>query len=131
MKPGKRTVPLGTIELRPDGILHTVVDFTEDASEADAAEYLQSRDELTAGTNPPVLVEIRATAFVERSIREFLMSGRIAAPCRAVVARDPSIVTIWKSFELVDNSGVPTKMFSSVPRAVEWIHDRVKAAAEG
>ena len=121
----KRTVGLGTIELRTDGILHTIVDFSDDASEAGAQEYVQARDELAAGKKPAVLIEILATTFVERSIRAFMMSNQMPAPCRAIVATDPSLVTIWKSFELVDTSGVPTKLFTSVPRAVEWIHEQV------
>lgn len=125
MEPGKRAVPLGTLELRPDGILHIVVDFTDDATEEDAAEYLQVRDELAAGGNPPALIEILATTFVERSIREFMMENQTPPPCRAVVATDPSLVTIWKSFQMMDPSGVPTRIFPSVSRAVAWIHEQV------
>lgn len=130
MEAGKRTVPLGTIELRPDGILHIVVDFTDDASEERAAEYVRARDELAAGKNPPVLIEILATTFVERSIREFMMSNQIPSPCRAIVATDPSFVTIWRSFQMMDRAGVPTKVFTNVPSAVEWIHEHMGAAPQ-
>ena len=125
----KRTVRLGTIELRADGILHTIVDFSDEPSPEGAAEYIHARDELAADTNPPQLIEIMATSFVERSIREFMVGNQAATPCRAIVASDPSHATIWKSFQMLDASGTPTKVFATVPRAVQWIREQTKSGS--
>ena len=126
----KRTIGMGSMERRADGIIHTIVDFMDGDVKGLAAEYIATRSELAAGENLPTLIEIRDVPFVERSARAFLMSHVAGVPCRAVVATDPSFVTIWKSFQLVDTEAVPTKVFGNVDRAVEWIHQQLESAQD-
>jgi len=119
-----RQVGLGSITRRPDGILHTVFDFDGRPSEELAAEYLSARRDLTGATPAPVLLELVRLPYTDRSIRSFFMSKLAPAPCRAVVATDPTLVAMFRTFELVDPADVPTQIFSNVDTAVDWIHSQ-------
>jgi hypothetical protein len=117
----------GSLSLRPDGILHAVFDFEIDPSLEEAAAYLEARRELVGSKVPPVLLEIVKIPYVERHIRSYFMSEMEPPPCRAVVATDPSYVTLWRSFQLVDPADVPSELFRTVDRAVEWIKAQTAA----
>ncbi|MDH5372315.1 MAG: hypothetical protein OEX97_05170 [Acidimicrobiia bacterium] len=117
----------GSMTLRPDGILHAMFDFG-DVSPVDAAsEYLAARDELIGSNRVPVLVEIINIPYVDRSIREFLMGGMTPPPCRAVVVSDPAFLTMFRTYQLVDPTDVPTAIFATVEAAVAWIHTQTAA----
>ena len=128
MESDPRTGPYGSLTLRPDGILHAVFDFETEPSLDEAAAYLEARRELIGSEVPPVLLEIVKIPYIERQIRSYLMSEMEPPPCRAVVATNPSYVTLWRSFQLVDPSGVPSELFRTVDRAVEWIRDQMAKA---
>ena len=116
-----RTTNLGSLTLRPDGILHVVFDFDGLPTEEIASEFIAARQELIGEEDPPVLIELVRVPYVDRSIREFLMKEMSPPPCRAVVSTDNSLVTMFRTFQFVDKAVVPTEFFSSVAAAVEWI----------
>ena len=117
-----RITDIGTLTLRPDGILHAVFDFDGVISKETAAAYVVQRNELLASSSPPVLIQIVRFPYVERSIRSFLLDELDTPPCRAVVSTDPTFITLWRTFDLVSPVDVPSKVFASVDTAVEWIH---------
>ncbi len=119
-----RVEPYGSITLRPDGILHIVFDFDIKPTLEEAAAFLEARRELIASLEPPVLLEIVRIPYIDRHVRAYFMKEMESPPCRAVVATNPSYVTLWRSFQLVDPSGVPSELFRTVDRAVEWIQEQ-------
>ena len=114
--------------LRPDGILHIVFDFETKPTLEAAAALLEARRELIGAEVPPVLLEIVKIPYIDRDVRSYFMKEMESPPCRAVVATNPSYVTLWRSFQLVDPSGVPSELFRNVDRAVEWIHEQTAKA---
>jgi hypothetical protein len=124
MESDPRVEPYGSITMRPDGILHIVFDFDDKPSLDDAAGFLDARRELIGSEVPPVLLEIVKIPYVDRHVRAYFMKEMDSPPCRAVVATNPSYVTLWRSFQLVDPSGVPSELFRTVGRAVEWIQEQ-------
>jgi len=122
-----RVAPYGSLTLRPDGILHIVFDFeTEPTLEATEA-FLEARRELIGADVPPVLFEIVKIPCIDRHIRSYFMTQMENPPCRAVVATNSSYVTLWRSFQLVDPADVPSELFRTVDRAVEWIRTQIAA----
>lgn len=128
MSSDPRVDPYGSITLRPDGILHIVFDFDSEPTLETAAAFLDARRELIGSDVPPVLLEIVKIPYVERHVRSYFMKEMDSPPCRAVVATNPSYVTLWRSFQLVDPSGVPSELFRTVDRAVEWIQEQMDPA---
>jgi hypothetical protein len=112
----------GSLELRSDGILHAIFDFDGAPTTETVAEFLAVRNELVGSVQVPVLVEIVKIPYVDRSIREFLMGGMTPPVCRAVVVSDPTFLTMFRTYQLVDTADVPTSVFSTVETAVDWIH---------
>ncbi len=107
--------------MRSDGILHAIFDFDMNPSMEAVAAYLEARRELIGPVASPALIEIVKLPYVERHIRSFFMAEMNPPPCRAVVATDPSYVALFRSFQLVDPSDVPTELFRSIEPAIEWI----------
>jgi hypothetical protein len=124
----RRELELGSITMRPDGILHTVFDFDGTSSEVLAAEYLSARQEMAGPTPPPVLIELIKIPYTDRSVRTFFMDSLPNPPCRAVVATDPTLVAMFRTFELVDSASVPTQFFQNVDTAVDWIHAQISTS---
>lgn len=120
-------IQVGSLTLRADGILHAVFDFGESVSQSGAEEYLAVRNELVGSDPGPVMLELIRVPFVERAIRQFLVDGLVPPPCRAVVATDPTFLTMFRSFELVQPVDVPTRVFATVQAAVDWIHTQTAA----
>ena len=120
-------IQAGSLTLRADGILHAVFDFDESVAQSAAEEYLAVRDELVGSDPGPVMLEMIRVPFVDRAIRQFLVDGLAPPPCRAVVATDPALLTMFRSFELVQSADVPTRIFMTVDAAVDWIHEQAAA----
>ena len=112
----------GSLTLRPDGILHAVFDFDEASAAGVAEDYLAARGDLVGSDPPPVLVEILGVPYVEREMRMFLMNGLSPPPCRAVVTTDQALVTMFRTYQMVEQTVVPTEFFTAVDAAVDWIH---------
>ena len=74
-----------------------------------------------------MVVEIRRAPFVERTVRTFLMSEMAPPPCRAIVSVDPTLINMWRSFKLVDPAKVPSEVFPTVERALEWIRAQMSS----
>ncbi|MDF1597200.1 MAG: hypothetical protein P1T08_14065 [Acidimicrobiia bacterium] len=129
MELGTLTIEFGTLTLRTDGILHVVFDFDGEATKEAAVEYLEARAELGVSPPPPVLLEIVQIPYVERSIRSFFMDGLPTPPCRAVVASDDAFLTMYRTFQLVEPTAVPTEVFPTVEAAVAWIHEQTSLLA--
>jgi hypothetical protein len=115
-------IATGSLTLRPDGILHAVIDFTEPPTAETAAEYVAARVELVGAEPPPVLLEIINVPYAERTVRSFLMDTMTPPPCRAVVVSDPTLMTLFRTYEVVAPTPVPTEILPTVEAAVEWIH---------
>lgn len=124
MNSDPRVEPYGSITIRPDGILHIVFDFDEKPTLEEAALFLEARRDLVGSEMPPVVIEIVRIPYIDRHVRSYFMKEMESPPCRAVVATNPSYVTLWRSFQLVDHSGVPSELFRTVDRAVEWIQEQ-------
>jgi hypothetical protein len=120
--PKRIDTAVGSLTLRPDGILHVIIDIAESPTKETAEEYVAARTELAGPKTPPVLLEIVRVPYAERSVRSFLMDSMTPPPCRAVVASDPTLMTIYRTYELVTHPPVPTEMFPTVEAAVDWIH---------
>jgi len=118
----------GSLTLRPDGILHVVIDFTEPPTKETAAEFVAARTELVGTEPPPVLVEIIQQAYAERAVRSFLMGTMTPPPCRAVVVSDPTLMTLFRTYEVVSPAPVPTEIFPTVEAALEWIQSRMSGS---
>lgn len=116
-----RELLVGSIELRPDGILHAVIDFEDPPTEKYATEYVDARRELSGESVPPVILEIVRTPYADRSVRQFLLGELAPPPCRAVVTLDSSMETIFRTYQLVEAPSTPTEVFRTVEAAVEWI----------
>ena len=121
----QRELGIGSITMRRHGILHTVFDFDGSSSKELAAEYLSARQEMAGPTPPPVLIELIKMPYTDRSIRTFFMDSLPPPPCRAVVATDPTVVALFRTFQLVDDAPVPTQIFSTIDTAVDWIHTQM------
>lgn len=119
------TTDIGTITIRPDGILHVVFDFDGEMTQEVAAAYVQVRNAMVGTESPPVLIQIKRFPYVDRSIRSFFLSELAHPPCRAVVSVDQTFITLWRTFELVSPVNVPSKVFPNIDRAVEWIHEQM------
>jgi hypothetical protein len=115
-------VQVGSLTLRPDGILHAVIDFVDPPTKETAAEYVAARTELIGSTPPPVILEIVRVPYSERTVRSFLMETMPPPPCRAVVVSDPTLMTIFQTYELMAPQAVPTEVFPNVEAAVRWLH---------
>ena len=116
-----RDITLGSVRMDDDGILHVVVDYDDEPSEEIAREYLLAREELTQGSEPPVLVEVVQTPFVGRDVRKLLMSQLGPAPARAIVTADPGHAMMWRGFELAADEGPPTRIFQNPDAARTWL----------
>lgn len=125
MTPSTVTTDIGTITMRPDGILHVVFDFEGEITQEIAAAYLDVRNAMVGTASPPVLIQIKRFPYVERSIRSFFLSGLAHPPCRAVVSVDQTFITLWRTFDLVSPVEVPSKVFPNLDNAVQWIHEQV------
>lgn len=121
------TTEIGSLTLRPDGILHAVFDFDGKLTEDIAARYVAVRNELLGDNSPPVLIQIVNFPYVERPIRMLLLGGLAIPPCRAVVSADPTLITLWRTFQLVSPVEVPSAVFPSLELAIEWIHEQMAA----
>jgi len=115
---------IGSMTLRPDGILHVVFDFDESPTHEMASKFAAARNDLIGSTPPPVIVEIIQIPYASRAVRAFLMDSLWPPPCRAVVTSEVSYATMFRTFEIVDINKTPTKYFGTVEDAVAWIHDR-------
>lgn len=62
-------------------------------------------------------------------MRSFFMEGIPSPPCRAVVASDGAYITMYRTFQLVEPTAVPTEVFPTVEAAVAWIHDQTSLLA--
>jgi len=62
-------------------------------------------------------------------MRSFFMEGIPSPPCRAVVASDGAYITMYRTFQLVEPTAVPTEVFPTVEAAVAWIHDQTSPLA--
>ena len=115
-------IEVGRLTMRPDGILHAAIDFVKPPTKEMAVEYVTARTELAGPTPPPVILELVRVPYSEREVRSFLMESMPPPPCRAVVASDPTVLTIFRTYDLMAPQAVPTKLFSTVDAAVQWLH---------
>ncbi len=115
-------IAAGSMTLRPDGILHVVIDFAESPTKEAAEEFIAVRSELIGTEPPPVVIEIIRLPYTERTVRSFLMDTMKPPPCRAVVVTDPTLRTLFRTYEVVSPTPVPSEVFATVEAAVEWIH---------
>jgi hypothetical protein len=116
-----RSLLVGSLELRPDGILHAIVDFEDAPTPEHVSEYLQARRELCGDQTPPVILQMIKTPYADRSVRQLLMKEMSPPPCRAVVTIDSAFVTIFRTYQLAEDPVVPTEVCSTAEAAVEWI----------
>jgi hypothetical protein len=119
-----RQIELGSLTLRDDGILHTVFDFDGRPTLRAANEYIETRRSLVGDRSVPVLIEIVRITFVERTIREFFMQEVGRPPCRAIVTDEPTFISLFRTFQLVDPAGTPSAVFATVDQALAWIEAR-------
>ncbi|MCP3973767.1 MAG: hypothetical protein GY720_04665 [bacterium] len=120
-----RLTDIGSITLRADGILYVVFDFDGVMTEELASEYLAVRNGLVGDTSPPVLLHIITFPYVERSLRVFLLAGLPHPPCRAVVSADPTFITLWRTYQMVSEVDIPSRVFANLELAADWLHEQV------
>ncbi len=116
-----RDIELGTLSMRDDGILHARFDFDQVGREEAATEYATVRRELTGGRRVPVIVELVNVPYVEKAVRQFLFSQMDTPPCRAVVTTRRAHEVVYKTFQMDEPSPVPTRFFTAIADAVDWI----------
>ncbi len=120
------TTDLGTVELRPDGILHVTFDYEGEVTRELSEDYLAARNGLVGSESPPVLLQIIKFPYVERSIRAAFLAGLPHPPCRAVVSVDPTFITMWRTYDIIAPVKVPSKVLPTIELAVEWLHEQME-----
>ena len=115
---------VGSLTLRPDGILHVVIDCTVPPTAELAAKFVAARTELVGTEPPPVLIEIVRQPYTERAVRTLFMEAMTPPPCRAVVVSDPTLILLFRTYEMVAPTPVPTEIFPTVEAALVWIRQR-------
>jgi hypothetical protein len=117
----ERVVDLGRLWLRPDGILHVVLDFTGPPTAAAADEFLAARASLVGDRRVPVILELRRVPYVTRWIRLRFMRRLQPGACRAVVTTSSTCGAFFRTYELLSPSPVPSRTFLTVEEAEAWI----------
>lgn len=107
--------------MRPDGILHAVIDLEDPPTAEHASECVEVGCQLSRESVPPVNLEIIRVPYADRSVRQFRMEEMEPPPCRAVATVDQALVTIFRTCQQVESPEVPTEVFRNVAAAVEWI----------
>jgi hypothetical protein len=121
---------LGTVQLRADGVLHTVFDIPEQPSIELSSTYLDTRAELVGDAKVPVVIEIRHLPYTDRDVRSFFMNSLNPATCRAVVTTEPSYETIFKTFHQLDPHDTPTEFFLRLDDALAWVHEQAASTTD-
>jgi len=124
-----RSIELGKMTLRDDGILHTVFDVDARPTVRAANEYIETRKSLIGDQPVPVIIEIIRIPFVDRSIREFFMQTVGRPTCRAIVTDEPTYINLFRTFQLVDPANTPSAVFATVDQALAWIETMQTNAA--
>ena len=127
--PAVHTIGVGSVERRPDGILHVIFDFEGPVTETLIDEFLSARTDAVGhnggeGQEVAVVIEARRIPFAARKLRRRFIEGMAPPICRALVTPDVTQQVIFRTFQLMNPSSVPSRVFSSVEAAVEWIEEQ-------
>ncbi len=123
---GESTAPLpieggkGTLELRPDGVLHLKWDRGIHIASADARAAMDVVNLLCADTSHPMLVDMEATRSVSRGAR-----STFSIPCGAsriaLLGSSPVDRLLANFFLGLHSPPCPTHFFTSRDHALEWL----------
>ncbi|NNC41043.1 MAG: hypothetical protein HKN95_10160 [Acidimicrobiia bacterium] len=123
-----RSTTNASLTMRPDGILHIVFDFEELPSPESVDEFVTIHQELVGIDVPPVIIELVEIPYIDRSIRQLFMEKIAPPPCRAVVTTDQALLTMFRTFQMIDAADVPTEVVPTVEAAVSWIQAQTGSA---
>lgn len=127
---GPREVELGTgtLCLRDDGIVHFRAHQGSQENLATSTTVMNAIEKLAAGRRVPILTDIRGNASADLAARRHYAreSSRIGLAVAIVV--DSGVSGVVANFFLrLNKVGVPTRLFTSLNEATQWLNDTVSA----
>ena len=111
------------IELTGDGVITVRVRPGERQSVADAKDNLDAALELRNGQRRPILIDIRDAVPLDAEVRRFY-SGQVLVGFSAMallVKANPLGRMIGNIYLRIANTGIPTRLFTQEPKAIEWL----------
>ena len=112
------------IQLRNDGILSVRVRPKVHQTLANAKENMASALVATAGVRRPLLVNIAEATPLDAEVRHHYTGQALVDGFRAlglVVAASPVGRMMGNIYFLVARPGIPSRLFSAEPDAVDWL----------
>ncbi|MBJ2120833.1 STAS/SEC14 domain-containing protein [Arthrobacter sp. MSA 4-2] len=110
----------GTLELRPDGVLHLKWDLGIHITSDDARAAMDVVNVLCADTSHPMLVDMEATRSVSRGAR-----STFSIPCGAsriaLLGSSPVDRLLANFFLGLHSPPCPTHFFTSREHALDWL----------
>lgn len=111
------------VERTSEGIITVRVRAGESQSVADAKDNLSAALELLSGERRPILIDIRDALPLDAEVRRFY-SGTILSDFTALallVKANPLGRMIGNVYLRIANTGIPTRLFTNEPPAIEWL----------
>ncbi|CAD5268119.1 MULTISPECIES: hypothetical protein [unclassified Imperialibacter] len=105
-----------------DGILHFIYKPNTELNLDAAKKVVEDRKTIQKGKSYPVLCDIRGLKDVDKVARDFLAKeGSSLVDAVALVVDSPAYEFMANFYLKVSKPDVPTKMFSSIEEALEYI----------
>ena len=111
------------VERTSSGLITVRVRAGERQSVSDAKDNLSAALELRSGERRPILIDIRDAVPLDGEVRRFY-SGTVLADFSALallVRANPLGRMIGNVYLRIANTGIPTRLFSDEPAAIEWL----------
>ena len=108
----------GTVALRKEGIIHLAWQPGVNLTDADVRAAMDKVDEVASGKPRPLLVEMTDTTV--SSLGRAAFSWPSAASRIALLGSSP-VDAVVASFRHPDSFPCPTRFFTSVEQALEWL----------
>lgn len=109
--------------LRADGICHSIVLPGSEITLPDAQENSVKVAQVSNGTKPPILVDIREIATITKEARDhFAMKGRESGVTAIALHIKSPVSRVIGNFYLgISKPKVPTRLFTNEKTAIVWL----------
>ena len=109
--------------LGDDGIVRAIVGPGAQVSRADAVEAVATTNRLTGGRKAPLIVDCRGIAYMDREARSYYAGeeARATVHCVGLLVASPVSRVLGSFFLGLNRPPMPTRLFTSEGRAVEWL----------
>ena len=111
------------VERTSEGVITVRVRAGERQSVADAKDNIAAALELRSGERRAILIDIRDAVPLDAEVRRFY-SGTVLADFSAMallVKANPLGRMIGNVYLRIANTGIPTRLFTNEPTAIEWL----------